>query len=521
MRYKSFVTRIKDENGQAIVLVAVAMSLFLFAAIGLAVDGSNLYSHRQMAQAAADAAAQAGIMSIFDGTNGTGAAKFSTSKTFTCTTTDKETPCAYASLNGFGGSASDKVIVSFPDDSTVPGVNFSPLKTDPTNLIKVEVKRDVNTTLLRLLGSTVTTVRATAMAAIVDVNAPVPILITHPKLDGALSMNGNPFIKICGGPSRSIQVNSSSSTAESTVGNKVTVDLSHAGPDDKKGDCTLGTGADFAVWGGPSPSPTFTFLPGTKPGKYLPKASPLQDPLKDVPAPPVPTTAGIQHPFAATTTYQGQLCPASAAPLGCTLLTPGVYATGISLTGTTAYMEPGIYYIQTGGFTCGANCNIAMASPANPDVTTGTGWNGTLDGTASQGGILVYNSGSGQISIGSNGTANLIGSAPGSIYKNILFFEDRSAAANTSAQHPKDPHSLGGGGAMTLTGTIYLTNTLDTMNGDNSHYQELDLQGGPGSGTLIQGEIIVGALGMGGNGNITMNLNPAATIVVRQVALVN
>ena len=517
MRFKSFVTRFKEEDGQAMILVALAMGIFLLGAIGLAVDGSNLFAQRQMAQAAADAAAQAGIMSIFDGTNGTGTAKFSTSKTFTCTTTDAETPCAYARLNGFGGSASDTVVVSFPATSTVPGVVFSPSATDPTSLIKVSVSRSVNTTLMRLLGPTATTVTATAMAAIVDVNAPVPILITHPNLPGALSMNGNPFIKICGGPNRSIQVNSSSSTAESTVGSKVTVDLSHAGQDDKKGDCTLGTGADFGVWGGPSPSPTFTFLAGTKPGKYLPKASPVQDPLIDVPAPPVPTTAGIQTPFAAGTTQSNQACPLSAAPHGCTLLFPGKYPTGISLTNTTAYMEPGIYYIQTGGFTCGANCNIAMASPAVADVTTGTGWNGTLDGTASQGGILVYNSGSGQISIGSNGSASLIGSAPGSVYKNILFFEDRSAAANTG----KNAHSLGGGGTMTLTGTIYLTNTLATMNGDNTHYQELDLQGGPGSGTLIQGEIIVGALGLGGNGNITMNLNPAATTVVRQVALVN
>ena len=74
---------------------------------------------------------------------------------------------------------------------------------------------------------------------------------------------------------------------------------------------------------------------------------------------------------------------------------------------------------------------------------------------------------------------------------------------------------------MTLKGTIYLTNTLATMNGDSTHYQELDLQGTPGNTTKIQGEIIVGALGLGGNGGITMNLNSTATLTVRQVALVN
>jgi hypothetical protein len=156
-----------------------------------------------------------------------------------------------------------------------------------------------------------------------------------------------------------------------------------------------------------------------------------------------------------------------------------------------------------------------MASPAVADVTTGTGWDGTVAG----GGILVYNSGSGQIDIGSNGSVDLIGSPAGSIYKNILFFEDHAAGANTTPNH--NPHSMGGGGAMTLKGTIYLTNTLATMTGDSTHYQELDLQGGPGSSTLVQGEIIVGALSLGGNGSITMNLNSTTTLTITQVALVN
>jgi hypothetical protein len=174
-------------------------------------------------------------------------------------------------------------------------------------------------------------------------------------------------------------------------------------------------------------------------------------------------------------------------------------------------MQPGIYYIQNGGFSCTANCNLAMASPATPDVTTG--W----DGTAAGGGVMIYNSGTGPINIGSNGSVNLLGSPASSIYKNILFFEDRSSPANTGSK----AHQIGGGGALSLQGTIYLTNTLPIMNGDATHYQELDLQGNPASGTLIQGEIIVGALGLGGTGGITMNLNPAAVLKVSEVALVN
>ena len=57
------------ERGQAIILVLVALSIFLLGAVGLAIDASHMYAQRQMAQAAADAAAQAGILSIFDKTN--------------------------------------------------------------------------------------------------------------------------------------------------------------------------------------------------------------------------------------------------------------------------------------------------------------------------------------------------------------------------------------------------------------------------------------------------------------------
>ena len=48
MRLKTLVTRFKEEDGQAIVLVALAMGIFLLGAIGLAVDGSILYTQRRL-----------------------------------------------------------------------------------------------------------------------------------------------------------------------------------------------------------------------------------------------------------------------------------------------------------------------------------------------------------------------------------------------------------------------------------------------------------------------------------------
>src|SRR2546426_4569633 len=97
------------ERGQAVILVLVALSIFLLGAVGLAIDASQMYAQRQMAQAAADGAAQAGIMSIFDKKN---TAAFNNAfgalgdGPFNCTGGNVGlTPCTYALKNGFGGSS--------------------------------------------------------------------------------------------------------------------------------------------------------------------------------------------------------------------------------------------------------------------------------------------------------------------------------------------------------------------------------------------------------------------------------
>jgi hypothetical protein len=236
----------KRQEGQALLILVLAMSIFLFGAVGLAIDGAQLYAHRQMAQTAADAAAQAGIMSIFDGTNATGTNAFGTGtspSSFTCTTTDGRSPCVYARQNGFGGSTSDQVTVSFP--TSAPGVDDL-LSNGEVNLIKVTVQRTMTTGLIRFVGPSLATISASGTAAIVDVVSPIPIIVTHPTMQAAFSTNGNPTVQIFGGPQRSIQVNSSNNSSKNPavlVNSNTTIDLSKAGPN--------GTGGDFGVWGGP------------------------------------------------------------------------------------------------------------------------------------------------------------------------------------------------------------------------------------------------------------------------------
>ena len=138
-------------------------------------------------------------------------------------------------------------------------------------------------------------------------------------------------------------------------------------------------------------------------------------------------------------------------------------------------------------------------------------------------GMLVYNTGSADADVlnftsnaGNAGGITLIGSDDASSYKGILFFQDRGSVDHVGNKG----HSLQGGGCISLTGTIYVTNTKATMKADATHYQTLRLNGNPCSATSIIGEIITDNLQLGGTSGIKMNLNPNSSLHIRQVALV-
>ena len=134
--------RLQDEDGQAIIIAGLAMSLFLIAAVGLGIDGSHLYSQRVAAQTAHCRCGGAGRDAehlrwdewlgqyhSFTSTGGTN---------FTCTTSDAETPCIYAARNGSGSTTADTVNVAF--STTAPsGVTVS--GSDPTSVVTVTVSR--------------------------------------------------------------------------------------------------------------------------------------------------------------------------------------------------------------------------------------------------------------------------------------------------------------------------------------------------------------------------------------------
>src|SRR5579862_6443328 len=176
---KTAARRYTKERGQAVVLVVLSLVVFLFGAMGLAIDGSQLYAQRQMAQSAADAAAQAGIVTIFNGGTAIG------TTAFYCTSSNTTSPCSYASKNGYtAGTCTSKASAAVGADCIKvdpnPGVTVSNLDSQTPNELQVTVTRAVPMTLMKFAGFSSLDVTAQATAAIVDVLSPVPILITHP-----------------------------------------------------------------------------------------------------------------------------------------------------------------------------------------------------------------------------------------------------------------------------------------------------------------------------------------------------
>ncbi len=272
--------------------------------------------------------------------------------------------------------------------------------------------------------------------------------------------------------------------------------------------CITGTGADFGDFGGPSTA-SFNFIAGSLPGQYIQPASPILDPYKSVNP---PTTVGLAlDPVPAALGNGVNGCPAAPAK-PCKLYSPGLYTSGIAVSNETAVFKPGVYYMQSGGFQNGANGAMWMATGFADDSDTGPG-------------MLVYNTGNANgdvFDVGANSEAHLVGSCNTLTcdrYKGILFFQDRTSGGHTGIGGNKG-HKFGGGGALSLVGTVYVTNSLAIMTPPGGPYQNVLLQGTPGSSTVITGEVTSSTLNLGGNATIQMNLNPSEVLHIRQISLV-
>jgi len=385
-----------SEQGQASLVIIVFIGVFLLGATGLATDYTQIWAHRQMAQAAADAACQAGAADLYlkaldpaaESNYGLDLSWVGTSSD--CSSIPGSAPCRYASLNGYSGST---VAVSFP--SSVSGAPSIPpgFGVVAYPYIKITITDPVPLSFAKLVSSGGTfNISAKAECGLNPISVPIPLVILHRSSTAALSVSGAAAIKIYGGPNRSIQVNSTSSTAV-VAG---TVDLSNAG--------LAGTGADLAVAGGPSAKPAAVNLGST--GKWISGVIPSGDPWGTIAAPSVPSTAGTATPVP----FAVNGCPD---PEGCVEFTGGNYiacANSVAPGGngcltTPSFSSAGPAWQATRAYTAGT-----LIQPTNAQhnsgryvfqaQTTGTSgglapnpWNQTVGGNQADGTVTWKNMG--------------------------------------------------------------------------------------------------------------------------------
>lgn len=570
------------QSGQTTVLVLTVLGIFLLGLVAFAVDYAHAYYRRQNAQGAADAACTAGIMDLLANSTGNSLGNFPTGSppaAFQCSANTTTAACKYAALNGYSAvgltanTPSDDVKISFP--SSVPGITPPPSGLAPTPFLQVDVTDRSPTWFAGLVtGSRTVDVGAKAVCALQQAKAPVPIIVLNPTCNQAFDVSGSASVSIIGGPSRSIQVNSNnqSCAAGTTSGNGCTgsgtIDLSQGGP--------TFNGGSFGVFGAPTSAPS-GFNGGTLPGKWTP-AAPIGDPYSLVAAPVRPTSAA---PAPTPVLYNVNGCPDHG---GCTEYHPGLYSSAIVVKGFTAIFDPGVYYIEgTNNDNCGSpsSCNtkptgqcrygldvdsLGVVRPANLASSGGYG-SGTVfymsgaSGSGSFGSVFFgSNAGktggrnvdpfntsnftcpggtvpptqlnlpatvSGDILLGQctgggtwlgasiNGTAETSGTIRG-----LIFFQDR-ANADSHGQA-----SMQGGGGLVISGNLYFHNCNSSGTGTGcsnpttGYNAFLQLQGSPGAGTYVLGNITADSFVLSGNGGVAMALNPNAVYNILKASLI-
>jgi hypothetical protein len=570
----------RRQSGQSIAMVLMVLGIFLLGAVAFSVDFANAYFHRQNAQGAADAACTAGIMDLLANAQGNTLGNFpagSPPATFQCSANPTSAPCQYAALNGYSttgltaNTPSNDVQVSFP--GAVTGVTAPPSAQAPFPFMQVNLTDRVGLGFSGMItGNRTMDVGAQAICALQEDKSPVPIIVLNPTCSHAFEVSGSATATIVGGPTRSIQVNSNSTTCAAATKNggcsgTGTIDLTKAGPNFN--------GANFGVFGTPTTAPS-GFNGGT--GVWTPGATPITDPYALVTKPTQPATTPPQTGTPVAPGVHG--CPDDH---GCTEFQPGVYTSAITVSGGTAIFDPGLYYIVgTVPDNCGSpsvcttkptgQCRYGLdvgpngvVRPADMGSGYGSGTVFYLSGASGAGsyGSVYFDSNAGHPAGGhtiasfttSNFTCpgasappsqlNLPPSVDGNVLlgecttlgtwvgatvngqtdttgqvRGLIFFQDRANA---------DDHgqaSMQGGGGLVISGNLYFhncnssgtgTDCADPTTGYNAFVQ---LQGTPGSGTYVLGNITADSLVVNGNGAVTMSLNPNAVYNILKATLI-
>jgi hypothetical protein len=221
------------------------------------------------------------------------------------------------------------------------------------------------------------------------------------------------------------------------------------------------------------------------------------DPLGALPAPAQPLTAFTPDGSQAVN-IQWIGDNRYGAVNGTLTLSPGTYQGGISASGGSLVLQPGIYYMTGGGLSLSGNASISVSGPASPDTGTGI----ILYHTPGTGGWST-SAGAGLVTSTTTGSVALTSPTQG-IYQGVVGFQDRNSNA---------PNTVNGNGNVNINGTIYTPSAPLSITA-NSNATRSD--GSPEDN--VGSQIISNSLSVSGTGTVSVNSSSAAP--VRQIQFI-
>jgi hypothetical protein len=376
--------------------------------IGLVTDIGYMHFIKMSAQTAAEAAAQAAIISFhqtYGGSNYTCGGGIVCSSTPTTCASSITTPsnalehgCMYAQSHGFNGT-NQWVTYQSGVGSTPPSISGM---SSASYWVSFRVIQKVPTMFSAVLGNTSGMVAARSSSAIIGASDCIYAL--NPTASGAVSVGG---------------------TASLTSSCGLYVDSNNASALGSNGGGTI-SAPEYDVVGGVNTHLTLTPSPTTG-------VLPASDPLASLPVP-------------ATGPYTCDYYNYSATNFTNPTLSPGVYCGGINVGNNIYTLQPGNYILVGGGLT-------TQSSNSTLNGTNVFFYN--TYGATTNHGTISYS----PVSIAANSNVSLTAPITGT-YAGILMFEDRSAPASAD--------DYGGGSTAVYQGTIYAKKAAVTMYGNSS-----------------------------------------------------
>lgn len=392
---------LREDDGQAILLVAVFMGVIMFGFLALAIDTGRLFQQKRVAQSAADAAAVAAAEEVASGP-----------------AAEQSAANAAAQMNGVSSSAT-VTLAALPSGNYTAGAM-------PSNWIQARVIVPVQTFFLGAFISGKNKVNVGAVAVASD-QQPSPTCICLEGGTGTdLNMSNGSKLNAAG---CGVTADSSSSSAVQIVGGSSLSALS-------LNTFASGWSQSSDISGGSTIGSTKVNQGTAKCTVPMP-AVPVDttcsaDPMSQISGGGVSYTAGPNSSYGTTTTLGGvsAVCYNSLTVNG---------------NGDTATLNPGIYIIN------GGTLHFNSGGPNK-------GGNGVLF-YLTNGASLLIDNGANVNLVAGGGTQSGGGNAPSTgSYNGILFYQDPGqAASNNSPSDAGDSNSISvqGGASSYFYGAIY------------------------------------------------------------------